>query len=220
MTLSLPEQIAEKIGNSIIRGEYEPAARIPEVEVAGAFAVSRAPVREALRILERDGLVQINARRGAQVTKLSSEEINEMFVVRASMLGLAAALAAKRQNPDFVAQLQADVPRLGQLARNKDADAFVSIVYELSVAIAEHSGNRVLSNLLFSLAHQTLRYARLGLATPERREQAAADWVGFLDAVERKKPRIAQKTAEKLVRDVRDTAIQTLGRPPEPSGAG
>src|SRR6185295_15358913 len=62
-TLSLPEQIAERVGNAIIRGNYEPGARIQEQALADQFHVSRGPVREALRILERDGLVRIHARR-------------------------------------------------------------------------------------------------------------------------------------------------------------
>jgi len=71
--LSLPEQIAEQIGKDILAGRYEPGARIQEVEVANSFNGSRGPVREALRILERDGLIQITARRGAQVTALTIE---------------------------------------------------------------------------------------------------------------------------------------------------
>ena len=66
LTLSLPEQIAAQLAARITSGAYAPGQRIMEQAVAGEFAVSRGPVREALRLLEKDGLVTILARRGAQ----------------------------------------------------------------------------------------------------------------------------------------------------------
>lgn len=209
-TLSLPEQIAERIGNAIIRGGYEPGARIQEQEVADQFQVSRGPVREALRILERDGLVQIHARRGAQVTQLNVGEVNDLFEVRISLLGLAARLAAERRDPEFMARFRASVERLAEISRNGDADAYTSAVYRHNLLLAEGSGNHFLRNLVFSLAHQTLRYARLGLSTPKRRAQSARNWRLLLAAVQGNEPKAAQAAAEKLVRDSRDMAVKLL----------
>jgi len=72
LTLSLPEQIASRLSERIVAGTYAPGQRVMEQALAAEFAVSRGPVREALRILERDGLVTILARRGALVTNLST----------------------------------------------------------------------------------------------------------------------------------------------------
>lgn len=209
-TLSLPEQIAERIGNAIIRGGYEPGARIQEQEVADQFQVSRGPVREALRILERDGLVQIHARRGAQVTQLNVGEVNDLFEVRISLLGLAARLAAERRDPEFIARLRTGVDRLAEIARDGDADAYPSAVYRQNLMLAEASGNRFLRNMVFSLAHQTLRYARLGLSTPKRRAQSVRNWRALYNAIQGRDPKAAQAAAEKLVRDSRDTAVRLL----------
>lgn len=209
-TLSLPEQIAERIGNAIIQGSYEPGARIQEQEVADQFQVSRGPVREALRILERDGLVQIHARRGAQVTQLNVGEVNDLFEVRISLLGLAARLAAEQRDPEFMARLRAGAERLAEIAKQGDADAYTSAVYRHNLMLAEASGNRFLRNLVFSLAHQTLRYARLGLSTTKRRAQSVRNWRLLAAAVQGKDPKAAQEAAEKLVRDSRDTAVKLL----------
>lgn len=209
-TLSLPEQIAERIGNTIIHGGYEPGARIQEQEVADQFQVSRGPVREALRILERDGLVQIHARRGAQVTQLNVGEVNDLFEVRISLLGLAARLAAERRDPDFMARMRASVEALSKTSRNGSADEYTSAVYRHNLLLAEGSGNHFLRNMVFSLAHQTLRYSRLGLSTPKRRAQSARNWRLLLAAVQGNEPKRAQEAAEKLVRDSRDTAVKML----------
>src|SRR3954453_10810366 len=71
---TLPEQIAELIFTSIANGEYEPGARIREEALAEQFEVSRGPVREALRILEKDSVVRILPNRGAHGTQLSVKE--------------------------------------------------------------------------------------------------------------------------------------------------
>lgn len=211
-TLSLPEQIAERIGNAIIRGGYEPGARIQEQELADRFHVSRGPVREALRILERDGLVQINARRGAQVTRLDVYEVNALFEVRISLIGLAARLAAERRDPEFMARLRAGTEHLARIVKSADADAYASAVYRHNIMLAEGSGNRFVHRMVASLSHQTLRYSRLGLSTPQRRAQSVRNWRSLLAAVQAKKPKAAQEAAEKLVRDSRDTAIKLLRR--------
>lgn len=209
-TLSLPEQIAERIGNAIIRGRYEPGARIQEQDVADQFEVSRGPVREALRILERDGLVQIHARRGAQVTQLDVDEVNDLFELRISLIGLAARLAAERRDPEFLAHMRAGVERVSEIAKHNDADAYTSAVYRQNLMLAEGSGNRFLRNMIFSLAHQTLRYSRLGLSTPKRRSQSLRNWRLLLAAIQGSNPKAAQDAAEKLVRDSRDTAVKML----------
>jgi len=209
-TLSLPEQIAEHVGNAIIHGAHEPGARIQEQDVADRFNVSRGPVREALRILERDGLVQIHARRGAQVTQLNVGEVNDLFEVRISLIGLCARLAAERRDPEFISRFRVGVERITEIAKTGDTDAYTSAVYQNNLALAEGSGNRFLRNLVFALAHQTLRYARLGLSTPKRRAQSARSWRLLLAAVQGNEPHAAQEAAEKLVRDSRDTAVRML----------
>src|SRR5258708_20265816 len=80
--LSLPEQIAAQLADRIVAGAYAPGQRIMEQALAAEFAVSRGPVREALRILERDGLVTILPRRGALVSDLSVAEVKEIFDIR------------------------------------------------------------------------------------------------------------------------------------------
>jgi DNA-binding GntR family transcriptional regulator len=210
-TLSLPEQIAERIGNDIIRGRHGPGARIQEQEVAARFNVSRGPVREALRILERDGLIQINARRGAQVTELTEAQLNEIFDPRITLNGLAARRAAERRDPELLARLKIAIDRLTAVA-TADTDSYVNAVYLAHRTICEASGNPFLTRLVFLLAHQTLRYTRLGLSTPKRRLQSARNWRRLLAAVQSGEADEAQEAAEQLARDSRDTAVRLLGQ--------
>ncbi|MGE0310796.1 MAG: GntR family transcriptional regulator [Lautropia sp.] len=209
-TLSLPEQIAEHIGNAINRGEYEPGSRIQEQEIAAQFDVSRGPVREALRILERDGLVEINARRGAQVTNLTIEELVAIFDPRIALNGLAARRAAERRDPEAIERIKAGVARLLELAREPDPDAYVDAMYGVHRAVADCACNPFLTRLVFLLNHQTLRYARLGLATTRRRQESSKNWKKMLLAIQAGDGDAAQAAAEVLARNSRDTVIRLL----------
>lgn len=147
-TLSLPEQIAERIGNDIIQGRFERGHRIQEQDLAAQFQVSRGPVREALRILERDGLLQIHARRGAQVTELNVAELNGIFDARICLSGLAARRAAERRDAVAMPRLKAAIDRVCALSATADTDTFVKAVYVAHQLICEASGNPFLTRLV------------------------------------------------------------------------
>jgi DNA-binding GntR family transcriptional regulator len=86
----MPLQIADALAHDIIEERYAPGARLNENQNAAQWGVSRSPLREALRILEKRGLVVITPQRGARVTALSIEEVEQLFEIRAVLVGLAA----------------------------------------------------------------------------------------------------------------------------------
>jgi DNA-binding GntR family transcriptional regulator len=183
-----------------------------EQEISAEFGVSRGPVREALRLLEKDGLVTILPRRGAQVTRLSITEVREIFDIRAVLNGLRdRQLAAAPGNVELLPALEQAVERLSQLARNPgDADEYVETVFELNQLLNDAAPNLRLRAILASLALQTLRYSRLGLSTPERRLQSAGNWQRLVKAVREGDGLEAQRAAEQRVLDSRDAAIREL----------
>mgnify|MGYP001546253882 CR=1 FL=1 len=211
LTSTLPEQIAAKLSQRIIAEDYQPGQRVLEQQIAAEFQVSRGPVREALRILEKDGLVIILPRRGAQVTRLTVTEVRDIFDIRASLLSLATRLVATRHEPKIVAAIQAGAERLLELAeREAGVASYLAVSYRLSLLIAGGCGNRRLSGMLFSLARQTQRYTKLGLSTPERRRQSARNWRLLADAVRRGNSQAAEAMSRRLVMDSRDLAIHLL----------
>ena len=209
--LSLPEQIAEAIGNAIVTGILEPGQRIQEQGIASEFEVSRGPVREALRILERDGMVQILPRRGAQVTYLSTDEVNDIFAIRASLVQLAVRLIAEKSDPALIGELKRRAETLTRLAEsNADADQYVKESYYLNLTMAAGCGNKRLLDMIYSLAHQTLRYSRLGLSTPERRLRSARNTNKLVRALQKGDPQLAQEAVELLIHESRDAAVKLL----------
>ena len=176
-TLTVCEQIAARIGDRILSGEMPPGAHIGEQELADEFHVSRGPVRDALRILEREGLATILARRGAIVTELSSEELRELLEIRSGLFELVVRKLACPPSPHILALLQAGVERLEALANAPgDGGEYAEIAYKLLILCARQCGNKRLQRMLTALSLQTLRYSKLGLASVQRRQRSAALW--------------------------------------------
>lgn len=185
-TLTVPEQIAAQLGDRILDGRLPPGARIGEQELADEFQVSRGPVREAIRILEREGLATILARRGAIVTELSADELREIFEIRAALFDTVARQVAAERPPELLAVLRAGVQRLEELATGPhDGDAYAETTYRLLLIAARFGANRRLQRMLASLSLQTLRYSKLGLQSVERRQRSARLWRQALHALER-----------------------------------
>jgi DNA-binding GntR family transcriptional regulator len=110
--------IAERLREEILAGRLEPGSRLIESQLTVRFAVSRGPVREALRRLNADGLIEHRPHRGAVVRRLTEREIRELFLIRIEMEALAARLAATADAPErrarFVASVEpihSDAPR-------------------------------------------------------------------------------------------------------------
>lgn len=212
LTQSLPEQIAAQLSARIVTGRYAPGQRIMEQAVAVEFAVSRGPVREALRLLERDGLVTILPRRGAQITNLTSAEVKEIFDIRAVLNGLRdRELAEDPERLRLLPVLEAEVAKLARLARQPESgEAYVETVFALNRMLTRAVRNVRLRTILESLALQTLRYSKLGLSTPQRRRQSVQHWQKLVKAIGDGDGAAAERIARQRVLDSRDAAIRKL----------
>lgn len=186
LTLTVPEQIAAAVGERIVRGQIAPATRIGEQELADEFDVSRGPVREAIRLLEREGLVTVLARRGAVVAAPSTRQLRELFEVRAGLYEMAMRKIGLHWPPEFLSVMRAGVARLSALAEQPDsATAYAEMVHLLIQVTGRFAGNEHLRRLIASHSLQSLSYSRLGLGTVERRRQSARLWQLALAAMER-----------------------------------
>ncbi|MBO9641574.1 MAG: GntR family transcriptional regulator [Pseudacidovorax sp.] len=185
LTLTVPEQVAARLGDRILSGELAPGARVGEQEVADEFAISRGPVREAIRILEREGLIQVLPRRGAIVAVLTAQELRELFEIRAGLFDVVVRKVASQRPPELLALMRAGVARLETLSTTPEGgDAYAETVHRLLQLTARFAGNERLRRMISALSLQTLRYSKLGLASVERRQQSVQLWIEARDALE------------------------------------
>lgn len=208
-TLTVPEQIAARVGERILDGRLPSGARIAEQELADEFQVSRGPIREAIRILEREGLVTLLARRGAIVTDLSAQELTELLEVRAGLFEVAVRKLMAASSSDLSALVAVGTERLQALAQVPDAgDAYAETTYRLLIGVARLTGNRRLQRMMMSISLQTLRYSKLGLASIARRQRSAQLWrqaaqamaAGDVDQVVRLTHQRLEESAQEAVR--------------------
>ena len=183
LTLSVPEQIALQVADRILAEQLAPGEHIVEQELAESFKVSRGPIREAIRILEREGLVTVQPRRGALVRQLSPQDLRDLAELQEGLLALA--LGRLRQAaPTWLAEaLRQALPDLLQAHEGGDADVFLSIADSLIERLSRQAGNRRLYHMLYSVALQTLCYRRQTFGVIAARQRCLQRWSQELAAL-------------------------------------
>lgn len=209
---TLPERLAETLSARITDGTYRPGERLTEGVLAKEFGVSHGPVRDALRMLERAGLVNILPYRGAQVAQLDVQEVKELYQVRAALVGLRARWIAENPNREaFLAQAEKAVAQLEALAAAPGKDAeYAAAALALNREFTENVSNRWLRSMLQGLSLQTARYTRVGLADPGHRRESARYWRKLLETIRAGDAERAEKIASENSLASRDAAIRYL----------
>lgn len=229
--LTIPEQIANRVAAAIVNGEYRDGERLREQELAEVYGVSRGPVREALRALERYGLVILLPRRGAYAVGLSLDVIAEAFNARAALAGIAARQLARRGEAvaRAVAEMDATLARAAALVDAPDPPGhdFQYAIRDTALCIYRNSGAGHIERALTDQVARSIwglmwrAQPPLDFQTRERRVESMAFWRRIQDAL-----RVPDETAaERLIRDdifnTRDRVLASLaaqrGEPADPA---
>jgi DNA-binding GntR family transcriptional regulator len=214
--LSLGEQIANGIADDILHERLKPGEAIPEQQLAQSYQVSRGPIRDALRILEKDGVVRILPRRGARVTQLSIEEVDELFVIRATLFGLAARLFALRASPANLKALKDQLRQVRALGAG-EASEHAEISAQMALVMLNQCGNQRLCAMLQQLARQVARYTQIGLQTRARRRTSISSWRSLLRSFSCGDALQAENIARQMVTNTHREAISQLSTQQENS---
>jgi DNA-binding GntR family transcriptional regulator len=142
--ISLPEMVARRFLDAMHSGALEPGERIIEATLAKKLSVSRGPLREALKALEADQLVERRAGRGMFVAEVSLDRALQMVVMRAVLEGLAARLVAARGTGQVIAALAAQHARIREAAAAGDTAAWREQDWRFHEMVCEASGNEFL----------------------------------------------------------------------------
>ena len=154
------DRVVDALRSDILSGRHAAGQRLGEVELAGELGTSRTPVREALRRLSAEGLVELTANRGARVAEPSAADLDAVFVLRAHAEGVAARTAALNASPDDVAELGRLARAVATAARPGDGAPDLDAVYrynrefhDLLLALA---GSASLTAVVGGLVHSTI----------------------------------------------------------------
>ncbi|HET6742738.1 MAG TPA: GntR family transcriptional regulator [Kribbella sp.] len=179
------ESAYELVREQVLRGDLEPGAVIPQAALARELGVSTTPLREALRRMMTEGLVELDAHRDARVTRLTLEEARDLIEVRRSLDPLAAGLAAERRTRDDLALIRQTADELRPLRADPESAELLTH-RRFHAAIYHASHNQLLIQSLDGLWDKADRYRRLALEdgrTEEDLDRTHSEHRALVDAI-------------------------------------
>lgn len=191
----LHEDLAEQLRGAIIHGDLKPGAKISEKVLCEQFGVSRTPVRETLKILSTEGLVQLAQNRGASVTEVTPEDLRDAFPVMGALEALAGELACKNATDAQIERIGLLQTRMVSLFKRGDRKGYFLINEEVHQLILEASCNATLPRLIRAASAQVRRARYMANLSKERWERAIEEHDEILKALQ---ARDGKKTAKLL----------------------
>lgn len=193
------EIVFRELRKAILTGYYKPGAKLVERELAAITGVSRTPIREAIRMLQAEGLVESAAFGGVTVIGIGDADISEIFGIRKALEGLAAWSAAKLATPELIEQLEQTVEVVYAGSTEENPLSF-------HLALTRLTGYKRLENLLDTYRGYAEAFRHLSVRMPGRREQALAEHRAICAAVAARAPDLARQLMEQHI----ELSYQTL----------
>lgn len=209
---SLRQQVIESLRSAVISGHLSPGQRLTERELTETLDVSRTVVREALRQLEAEGLIEVIPNRGPVVRALTAEQAKDIYRIRAVLQGLAARQFVEQADPGELRALQTALDAVVVAYDSGDAERTVAAKTEFYDVLYAGAASETLSSMLATLRARMWRWRALGLAHPQRstkrsresienlRAIVAAIWARNGDRAERLTREEAHQAAEEVLR--------------------
>ena len=181
---SLHDEIVERLRDMILEGILPASHRVPEKALCIELAVSRTPLREALKVLASEGLLDLLPNRGAVVTSLTENDIAEAFPVLANLERMAGELACQRISGEEVADIKALHGEMAGCYRRGDRPAYFALNQKIHDRIIAAAGNDVLADVHRSISVRLRRARYSANMSAERWRQAVEEHEEFLEALQ------------------------------------
>lgn len=171
---SLRGQVFDKIRSDILNGKYKRGEELVESSIGKELGISRTPVREAIRQLELEGLVQLVPNKGAFVTGISEKDVRDIYLIRARLEGLAARMAAKNITPELLDAMEETVVLSEYHAKKEHYEQICEMDSKFHKLLYKASGSRILEHTLTDF-HQYVQRVRMASIMKKRRMEKSND---------------------------------------------
>ncbi|MCV3273446.1 GntR family transcriptional regulator [Roseobacter sinensis] len=209
---AVAERVAAILRDRIVKGELAPRDRIVERRLSAELHVSRTPVREALKLLEADGLIEITHHRGALVSEYRSEDAVRLFDVIAVLEGLAARRLAEQMSAATLQQLEDFHGQMLEHHRAGRSEQYFDLNTMIHDVIVGNCGNPVVADTHRRLIARARRGRFLAIMDPERLDQAVDEHQQLMRALRASDPSAASDIWETHLRHTGDTLAALLSR--------
>ena len=192
---SLRGRVFSKLREDILSGKYKEMDELKEVMIGQELGVSRTPVREALRQLELEGLVTIVPNKGAYVTGISDQDIEDIFVIRSYLEGLCAAWACRHITKEQLDSLEEIVYLANFHVEKGNFDQVVELDNKFHELLYEACGSRILSHVLSDYHHYARRARTVNLSETARAKHSIGEHADIVKAIREKDEAAAEQYA-------------------------
>lgn len=180
---AVAEWVADTLRDRIVKGDLTPNARIVERKLSAELSVSRTPVREALKLLQAEGLVEIARNRGAQVKPYTAQEARELFDVISVLESLAAERLAQRITPSQLNRLEELHGIMLAYYKTRNTDAYFDANTAVHEAVLQGCGNPVVAQTHGRLMSRARRGRYMAIMDPDRWQQAVDEHESLMAAL-------------------------------------
>lgn len=206
---SLADQIFEELEENILAEVYTKGEIFTETQLSEMLGVSRTPIREALRRLEQERLIELSTK-GAKIIGISKKDILDMYEIRIRIEGLAAKLAAENISSKGKSELNDLVELQEFYAQKKNADSIKNIDSEFHDAVYLHCGSSVLYEILSSLHKKVVKYRKASVQSNDRSFQSVKEHKQICDAILSGNGELAEKLTIEHIKNARENIINTV----------
>ena len=208
--LSLVNQAYKELKRILLEHQIPQGGKLNEGELAAALGISRTPVREAINRLAKEGLVEIFPQRGAFVIRFSEEDVNELFLIRENLEGLAAYLAAEKMTGTDLARLESCVEGFREPYSKKDIQRYAREDFKFHQTIIKLSDARRLTNLISTLYDHIRIFRLTTMGLSNQMKVSLAEHERLIEAFRSKDAAEAERLMRRHIRHVRHGVMENI----------
>ena len=210
-SVSLADQVFDQLETDILAGKYERGSLLTEIGLCEELGVSRTPVREALRRLEQEHVLESRGK-GMEVLGITDKDAAVMFAIRRKIEGMAAAACAQSITEEQIARLQENIELQEFYTRKQDVDKVKSLDSEFHKMIYEFSGSVVYYDTLLPLHNKLQKVRRTSLENSSRAEKSVEEHRDILRAIASHDAMQAEEAMERHVSNAQRVFIKRVDR--------
>lgn len=197
-TISLADQVFDHLENDILSGKYQRGEVLTESKLSAELGVSRTPIREALRRLEQEHIIEESGK-GSVVIGINEKDLEDIFMIRKSLECQVAALAAKNRTEEQLKQLREALEFQEFYLNKKDPDQIKLMDSRFHETLYKLSGSTAFYDTLVPLHKKIQKYRRASVTNSSRAEASVAEHRKIYEAIEAKNTALAAKYASEHV---------------------
>ena len=212
-SISIADQIFEQLEHDILIGKYQRGEILTELKLSETLGVSRTPIREAIRRLEQEHIIEETSR-GAVVIGISKEDLFDMYEIRMHVEGLAAARAAEKISDDGLSKMKEVLDLQRYYVDKTDADNsdnsdnIKNLDSEFHRLLYIFSGSKAYYDTLLPIHKKMIKYRKASMKSHSRARQSLNEHEGIYHALEHHDPELAQKLTIEHATRARDSILE------------